>query len=380
MVCKQTAMLLHKNILPAGLICMLFFQTAIAQNKQLLPAHKKETTPPVQPSYYNDHDSSYYQSFERYITARFYFSQKYAGLELEHASNVSRFRYVPNTSLTMGVGVTYQSISLNIGYAFGFLNTDGEKGKTRYLDIQSHIYGRKWTIDILGQFYKGYYLSPKGLAASTPQSYYVRPDMRVQVMGVSAYRLLNPSRFSFRSALLENEQQKKSAGSFLIGAEIYYGIIRSDSSIVPSVLSENYAQKNVRRLDFIKIGPGIGYAYTYVIKQSFYLTGSLCASLSADYTSQQGADGKAGKFDFNKGFIYRIAAGYDKNDWNVNLSLVGNQMTVSGATTGNKYLLSAGNVRLTLAKRIRPGRGLSRKLHPVDKVIENVKGLTPSKQ
>jgi len=379
MICKQTALLPHKNILPVVLICMLFCLQGTAQNKQSLPAQKREAAPPVQPSYYNDHDTSYYKAFERYITARFYLSQKYAGLELEHAANVSRFRYIPNTSFAMGVGVTYQSISVNIGYTFGFLNKDGEKGKTRYLDIQSHIYGRRWTIDLLGQFYKGYYLTPKGLAAKTPQSYYIRPDLRVQVMGISAYRLLNPSRFSFRSALLENEQQKKSAGSFLIGAEIYYGIIRSDSSIVPSVLSENYAQKNVRRLDFIKIGPGIGYAYTYVIKQCFYLTGSLCASLSADYTSQQGTDGKAGKFDINKGFIYRIAAGYDKDDWNVNLSLVGNQMTVSGASASDKYLLSAGNVRLTLAKRIKPGRALSQKLHRVDKVIENVKGLTPSK-
>ncbi|MEP6726640.1 MAG: DUF4421 domain-containing protein [Bacteroidota bacterium] len=359
--------------MPAIMVCCLFCHPTSAQQQKVQPQQNK-IVPPVRPFYFKDHDSSYYQSFERYITARFYFSQKYAGLELERPDNVSRFRYIPNTSLTMGVGVTYQSISLNFGYGFGFLNTDHEKGKTRYLDLQSHIYGRKWIIDLLGQFYKGYYLTPRGLAASNPESYYVRPDLRIQLLGVSAYRLLNPSRFSYRAALLENEKQKKSAGSVLIGAEIYYGIIKADSSLVPTILSENYRQKGVRRLDFIKIGPGIGYAYTFVIKNDFFLTGSLCASLSLDYTKQHGVENKAEKFELNKGFIYRIVAGYDKNNWNASISLVGTQMTVAAATASDKYLLQAGNFRLTLAKRITPGKMLSRKLHPIDKIIKDVKG------
>ena len=264
----------------------------------------------------------------------------------------------PILPLPWALVLPYQSISLNLGYGFGFLNTNHVKGKTSYLDLQSHIYGRKWTFDLLGQFYKGYYLTPKGLAAADPQSYYVRPDLGIRLFGASAYHLLNADRFSYRAAHLQNEKQKKSAGSILIGAEIYYGIIKADSSLVPSVISENYGQKQVRQLNFIKAGPGIGYAYTYVIKQHFFLTGSLCASLSLDYSYQQGSAGKAAKFDVNKGFIYRLVAGYDKNNWNINLALVGNQLTVAAATTSDKYLLSSGNVRLTLARRFAPGNTL----------------------
>ncbi|MEO5684758.1 MAG: DUF4421 family protein [Chitinophagaceae bacterium] len=363
---------------------LLYGEHAIAQTSPKkpvkTPVKKKEVIPVVKPSYYKDHDTTYYRSFERYITARFYFSQKYAGIELEKNASVSRFRYIPNTSLAAGVGITYQSLTVNLGYAFGFLNKDGEKGKTKSFDIQARVYGRTWTFDILGQFYKSFYLTPKGLAATGPSGYYIRPDLRTQLLGVSAYRLMNPSRFSFRAALLENEKQLKSAGSILIGAEIYYGSIKADSSFVPAALADNYTQKDVRRLDFIKIGPGIGYAYTYVIKNNFYITGSLCASLSFDYSNQHGASGKSNNFDLNKGFIYRIVAGHDRNNWNVNFSLVGNEMTIAGANTSNKYRLGAGNFRLTVAKRIKPGRALTRKLHPVDKVIENVKGLTPVKQ
>jgi len=370
-------LLIQKNILPVFIFCCLFSQHLPAQQVKPRPIENK-AVPPVRPFYFNDHDSSYYQSFERYITARFYFSQKFAGLELQRNSSISRVRYVPNTSLTMGVGVTYQSISINLGYGFGFLNSDDEKGKTRYLDLQSHVYGRKWTVDLIGQLYKGYYLSPKGLAAASPASFYIRPDLSTQLFGVSAYRLLNPDRFSYRAAMIQNEKQKKSAGSLLLGADIYYGKVKADSSLVPSILSENYPLPGVRRLDFIKIGPGIGYAYTYVIQEDFFLTGSLSGNISFDYSKQQGASSQADKFSVTPGFIYRLVAGYDKNDWNINISLVGNQMTVNAATSSDKYFVRAGNFRFTIAKRLTPGRVLAGKLHPVDRVIENVKGVSPS--
>jgi hypothetical protein len=378
MICKQTLQLLQRNILLllfAG--CLLNGHAAAQQLKKMLPVHKKAT---VKSSYLTDHDSSYYQSFARYITARFYLSQKYTGLELKTDANVSKFRYLPNTSLVMGVGITYQSISLNLGYGFGFLNTDHAKGKTKYLDLQSHIYARKWTIDFFGQFYKGYYLTPKGLASATDHAYYIRPDIHINLLGVSAYRSLNPDQFSYRAALLQNEKQKKSAGSFLVGAEIYYGVIKADSSLVPKALAANYRQQGVKRLEFFKVGPGVGYAHTFVIEKNFFVTGSLCGSISLDHIDQYGTDTHAEKYALNTGLIYRLVAGYSKAEWNANISLVGNRFTVAGATSGDKYLMAAGNVRLTVARTIKPGRMLKRKLHPVDKVIENVQGLTPVKQ
>ncbi|MFT3934237.1 MAG: DUF4421 domain-containing protein [Chitinophagaceae bacterium] len=334
--------------------------------------------PPVSTHYFNDHDSSYYQSFERYITARVYFSKKFASVELERANKAARFRYIPNTDLTMGVGVTYQSISVNLGYGFGFLNPENEKGKTKYLDLQSHIYGRRWTVDLLGQFYKGYYLATQGLAASNPSAYYIRPDLHTRLFGLSAYHVFNSDRFSYRAAMIQNEKQKKSAGSLLMGADIYYGTIKADSSLVPTILSENYTQKNLRRLDYLKIGPGIGYAYTVVINQDFFVMGSLSGNLSFDYSKQKGIEGQTDKFAVNPGFIYRLVAGYDKNNWNVNVSIVGNQLKVSSAGSPDNFLLGAGNLRLTFARRFTPGNNLSRRLHPVDRVIENVKGVKRS--
>lgn len=371
MLCTHIRRLILRTVLPVWMLFFLHSVPACAQHVPQ-PSHQPTHAAP-RPFPIHDHDTTYYQSYSRSLTARFYFSKKFTGLQPGKDASVVRFRYLPNTSLVTGVGVTYQSISLNLGYGFGFLNPNHQKGKTRYLDLQSHVYARKWTIDLFGQFYKGYYLSPKGLAAAAPGDYYQRPDLRIQLVGVSAYRLLNPARFSYRAALLQNEQQKKSAGSWLLGAEVYYGVIKADSSLVPQALTANDHQR-VQKVDFFKIGPGGGYAYTFVIEKQFFVTASLCASLSLDHTSQNGADGYAEKFALNTGFVYRLVAGYNRDYWNVNASLVGNELTVTAASDAGKYRMAAGNIRLTFAKIIRPGRALRKKLRPIDTIIENTKG------
>jgi hypothetical protein len=351
MVCKHPVVQKQKIILLIAVTCSACYQQSAAQQ---LP----------------DHDSLYYQSFAKFVTARFYFSQKYTTLELEKDSYITRFRYLPNTSLNIGVGATYHSLTVNLGYGFGFLNPDKEKGKTRYLDLQSHVYGRKWTIDLFGQFYKGYYLSPKGMGSADPAKYYIRPDIKASLAGLAVYNLLNPDKFSYRAALLQNEKQKKSAGSFVVGAELYYGVIRADSSLVPSLLANQYESPGSRTLRFIKIGPGAGYAYTFVINKYFFLTGSLTGNLSLDYVSQKAASGTGSKIFVNPGYIYRIVFGYDYNNWNINTSLVGNQISVKAFDYNSKYLINAGNFRITLAKRLMPPHQLKKKLKPIDELLE----------
>jgi hypothetical protein len=77
-----------------------------------------------------------------------------------------------------------------------------------YLDLQGHFYARKWNIDLLGEFYKGYYLTPKGLVAPYGEQYYLRPDIRLSLIGFAFYRATNDKKFSYQAGLLQNEWQK----------------------------------------------------------------------------------------------------------------------------------------------------------------------------
>lgn len=262
----------------------------------------------------------------------------------------------------MGVGATYGIATLNVGIPMRFLVPhEKEKGRTRSLDLQTHVYARRWVGDIYGQFYKGYYLRPKGKAAPPDQSYYIRPDLKVQVIGGALYRLFNFREFSYRAAFLQNEWQKKSAGSFLLGGEVYYGTIRGDSALVPSEYAAIFPQQDVRKSRFWEIGPGAGYAYTWVFRQHFFATGSATVNGDLSFIKEFEDDGSSRtRITVSPNLIFRAVLGYNSNNWSANLSWVGNRVSVSSATADYKYIVSTGNYRLTVARRFNP-QGILRK-------------------
>lgn len=307
-------------------------------------------------------DSTYIEALPGILTGRFYFSQKYTSIRLEGKEGIRDLVYWPNTTLNMGIGVTYNPFSLNLAYGFPFMNRDKEKGETRYLDLQTHVYTRHWIMDFYGQLYKGYFLLPRSLGQDDNGKYYLRPDLGVTLLGLSVFYQTNGHKFSYRAAMLQSEWQKKSSGTWLVGGEIYAGSFSADSSFIPAELTASYSQVGIEKVRFIELGPGGGYAYTLVIDKHFFIMGSATVTLDIGLSREFKEEGTSDKFIFNPNLGYRGVIGYNSHDWNVNLSIVGNRVSVKGATSSDKYIFSAGNYRLTLAKRFVPGPKLKRKL------------------
>ncbi len=335
----------HKKLLLTAFIFLLFLQNTFAQEQEI-------------DTVYND---QYYESFSHLITSRIYFSQKYTNFTVASGNSLRNLTYNPNTTLNLGVGATYEWFTLNLAYGFGFLNGgEDEKGRTRYLDLQSHIYTRKMTIDFLGQFYKSFYLRPRGNAAPEGRPYYIRPDLKVRHFGISAYYLFNWKELSLRAPMLQNEWQKKSAGSLLLGGDAYYGVTRGDSAFVPTILSHSYDQANVDKIRYFNLGPGVGYAYTYVYDEKFYVTGAMTVSFPLSQHKEwiDGAYSKTVKFSPN--FTYRAGIGYNDPKKSIGLMWVNTSFQSIGET--GKYRVLTGNVRLNMAYRFAPGPKLEKKL------------------
>lgn len=329
----------------------LFCNSSIAQKKQ--------------PAY----DSSFYETYPRHITGRFFFSKKYTGFTLQAPQGVKSLRYKPNRSFSAGAGATYGALTLNLAFDLGFLNpSKTEKGKTTSIDLQSHIYTRQWVVDLYGQFYKGYYLSPLGYAAADANSFYTRRDIKVNLLGASVYRLLNDKEFSYRASFLQNEWQKQSAGSFLIGGEIYTGAIKADSALVPAVLANNYQQKGITKTSFIEFGPGVGYAYTYVYQKNFFATGSITVNADVSFVKEFSATGTEKKTSISPNAVLRAVVGYNSNDWGFAISWVNNSTNLRGYSSDDAYLIRTGNFRVTFAKRFKPGRKLKKRLEVIDQL------------
>ena len=330
---------MKKNYLKALLYCVpLVFNYSVFAQKKI-----------------DTHDTSYYKTFPHSLTPRFYFSKKYADLTFQSADGSKDLQYRANTKLNMGIGATYNNLTLNVALGFGFLNNKNEdRGKSKSLDLQLHLYPNGWAADVLAMHYKGVYAFPKGYASDNSNTYYYRPDIKLNLFGVTAYRVANSNKFSYRAAMVQNEWQKKSAGSLLYGGGIYYSGFQGDSSIIPSKVTASFLEAGVDNFHFISIGPGVGYAYTVVAAQHLFLMGSLIANANINFSTaeNQSNNAKNNKVSFEPAAVFKAAAGYNGNVWDVSINCASNAFLVKEAAVSKANFLSTGNFRLIIAKKI----------------------------
>lgn len=315
----------------------------------------------VEPGYQSsvssqDYDTLYIETFPDMINVRLYLSEKTTNFSLANEANGKALDYVPNTSLNLGIGATAGPFTLNLAYGFPFLNPSEGEGKTRYLDLQSHIYTRKFVIDFFGQFYKGMYL--ENTSVRIPEyadSYYVRPDISEQIFGLTGLYVFNHKKYSYRASLVQNERQLKSAGSVIAGIEAYYGVVQADSAFVPSVLVNDTSFKNMtgyNRVSFVKAGPSVGYTYTLVYAKHFFVMASLTFNLGMGVNKMHHPkDGTIRDFQTDLGAFGRFALGYNAAKWYLGLSAVSNQIVTSNKSRTFNASYGIGNVRINFVKR-----------------------------
>ena len=313
-------------------------------------------------------DTQYYIFFPGSVTGRLYLSQKYTSFYLI-SDDAKDLHYMPNTTLNVGVGATYHNFSLNLAYGFGFMNTDDNKGNTKYLDLQGHFYTPTTAIDFYGQFYKGYHLTPEGFSAPAGDDYYFRPDAKVHLVGLSYYHILNSKRFSYRASLIQNEWQKKSAGTLLFGGEAYYGTMKDDSAWVPAKIESGYPQQGINKINLFSIGPGAGFAYTLVAFQHLFVTGSITGNVNLNIVTEHRDDDKGNRTSLEPVARYRLAAGYNGSVWQVSANWIADYHPFRG-DGDSKYALQTGNYRFIIARRFETGPKLKRHLKPVNAIFK----------
>jgi hypothetical protein len=302
-----------------------------------------------------DYDTTYYRSFKGTIITRIFFARDYDVFKMKPPAGAQPLTYHANTSLNLGVGLTYRSFFISVSKGLNFLQSDQTKGPTNSLSIAAHLYRRKWVIDALALFNKGYYLTPHGLGSPDGQTYYKRPDLNIQIAGASVYRVLNSERFSYGAGLSQNAWQQKSAGSFLVGVQAFYAATHSDSALAPTKVDTLFDQLGIHTLHCLEIGPGVGYAYTFVYDKNYFLLGSLNLNCNLSYSRELGKS-DAGKITISPNYSFRIGAGYNTARWGASLSWLAGEMNSAGESSGYRYRFTSGSYRLIYARRIAVNR------------------------
>jgi hypothetical protein len=306
-------------------------------------------------------DSNYIESYADKLTMRLYTSRKFTNFTLSDDLVKPNLEYRPNDRLNLGIGATYYGFSLNIGINFPFVNNDDSLyGTTSYLDLQSHLLMRKFTFELWFSYYQGYYVgNPQKTIPEwvIENNYPQREDINSTIGGISGYYIFNYNKFSYRAAFIQDEWQKKSAGSFLVGGSVYAVNVRADSSFIPyDIYDTNFFRGyHFNHSFFTTISANGGYAHSFIIKKKIFFTISLLGGIGVGNSKLVAVKNvpkpTVNKTTVNGNFTFRFAFGYNSNKYYVGFSNVYSAFSTPSPIDKTSMAFGLGNVRFNIVKR-----------------------------
>jgi hypothetical protein len=145
--------------------------------------------------------------------------------------------------------------------------------------------------------------------------------------------IFNADRFSLQSAYSMNRLQKTSAGGFIVGGNMRVGTIKS----------EDVEVYNNRRW-LVNLGPNVGYSYTFVSKNYFFLNLYLLAGLNL------GMECTDKRMLFSPYIIPKAVIGKHNKTWSMNFIIELNWLAFFGEPNGYNYF-NYGSATLNFVKR-----------------------------
>ena len=312
-------------------------------------------------------DTHYVEAYKNELTARLYVSRKQNGYNLSSRLFNPWLKYRTNDNLLLGVGYTYSFFTLNLALKMPFINQDDHiYGKSRYLDLNIHSIFRSYIIDFYLQWNKGYFVSnPESFDPGWDPGagYPLRGDFRTHVLGLNVQHLFNSSRNSYKAAFLQNEFQKRSAGSPILGLEAYYMLGMSDSVMVggnipPSGFLDDHPFNQV---DVVNAGVNGGYAYTFVWRETIFLSLSTLLGISGGYNQVHYTDNS---ITYRSGLTAgltnstRISFGVNSKRYYVGMSFRFFALSNMSPGYADWFAYSTSNITINLVRRFQLKRSI----------------------
>lgn len=160
-----------------------------------------------------------------------------------------------NRSVDIGIGGGYGDFTWSSVFAFSF-GYDKEKPQSRATDHQLDYYGDRFFWRLYLKAIDGFFYD-----VESEEKKFEKADLLLVESGFNLNYLWNKEH-SLRAAYSLDRRQWKSNGSFIWGVGLYYTGILSRDSLMPYF--EDYQQ-------FLYAGPDIGYSYTWIFENGWFL-------------------------------------------------------------------------------------------------------------
>lgn len=271
-----------------------------------------------------NYDTTYIKAYQKRFTVTLPVSTRLMYFDLIDWKNNQRLNYLPNNHYDLGIGVSSRWATFIANTGISFYNTHkSDRGTTKFTDLQLNIFGTWFTSDITYQNYRGFYISnTRSFDYPGDRPYEIRKDVRATLFTNSTYYIFNPKKFSYRSSFAFTERQKKSAGSFLLGA--YYTLfgLRADSSLVSTAFSP-YFNANAHIIGGSAQAFGINGGYIFTgVKNKFYVTTSVVPGIGFNQEHYERDDSTSYRSPFNLSWKLnlRLGIGYDQGNYFTGIS------------------------------------------------------------
>lgn len=304
-------------------------------------------------------DTNYYQPLNKMVTLKAFSAQKYSDFSLSDNTFEEPLSYNANPTRALGLGFSYQWLGLNLGYGFSFANNDDERlGETQRIDFLTHIHLRKLTLKLYTSWYQGFYLSNSSETMRgyfLPEHYYTRGDIKQTTLGLSATYVFNSERYSNKAVFLQNEWQKKTAGSFVAGGSIFYNGLMADSSFIPTQIAypDFFNGVGFNQSGFFGMGGHVGYTLTLVFKEHWFTNFALMGGFGLGQNTIYPTNDHSKKaFKLNINLLNDVGFGYNSERWYAGFSFSSFNANSSTAIKETGLGYSSGKYQFVVAYRI----------------------------
>jgi len=269
-----------------------------------------------------DTSNIYFSDYSHLLSLRVFTATKWNTLEI-HKDGVP-LKLKPNSPTSLGVGFNYKSFGLALGFGLPkSASNNAKRGKTKRLDIQANVYGKKFGFDGFTQIYQSYYnLNPEEFIEWESDTFPILGDMQVFSLGINAFYLFNSGKFSYKAAFVRTQIQLKSAGTFTLGIFGHVDLARTDKGFIPGEFPDSLKTNfDLKSFNTIALGISVGYQYTWVISKHFFLNVSLTPGFGYQNIELETIDGnKSTKHAPAAQIAGRSAFGYDTKFFYVGLT------------------------------------------------------------
>jgi hypothetical protein len=265
------------------------------------------------------YNPQYIRVFKDKLNISNFFSIRSANLTIKNRDDQEQtVNYNPNSFVNLGLGFNYGWLSIESDIRIPFVDQrDPLKGNTKVFHIGANFIRRKYWFKGFVHVTKGYYLD--NVKAFDPtwfdrtQNYYFRDDIQTTVYYLSGNYLFNNKKFSYKASINQFEQQKKTAGSFIIGGTLTYFGASADTSLLPLNAKKGFSPySDVNNSKVLHLGLNFGYLFTLVIKKRFFVHLGVMPSAGIKYYRYSNDSANTYKEDAGLGYLVdgRFCAGY----------------------------------------------------------------------